>query len=147
MENTAEAQELRTEFERNAEETDCVADAIYWGRMVQQAESFLKDIDQYLDDDVDQWQSFLNTSDVDELRSIYEYDIEMFVEDVSNALSNGTFDYVERASNLDDLQNMLRNEWNPCTNELASLRAEYREKCSDLCSKIKTKVESHYGLG
>ena len=146
MENTAEVQDLRTEFEHGAEEVDCVADAIYWGRMVQQAERFLEDIDQYLDDNVDQWQSFLNTSDVDDLRAIHDYEIEMRDEDVSNALSNSTFDYTERASDLADLRNMLRNEWNPCTNELASLRVGYREKCSDLCSKIKAEVESHYGL-
>ena len=146
MENTPEVQELCTEFERNAEEMECVADAMYWGRMVQQAESFLEDIDQYLDGDADQWRSFLSTSDVDELRSIYEYHVEEYLEDVSNALSNGTVDYVERAADLDELRDMLRDDWNPCISELASLRSGYRERCDALCAQIKARVESHYGV-
>lgn len=146
MENTPEVQELCTEFERDAEENECVADTMYWGRMVQQAESFLEDIDQYLGDDADQWKSFLSTSDVDDLRAIYEYIVEDYLEDVSNALSNGTVDYVERASDLEDLKDMLRNEWNPCTSELASLRSEYRSKCRDLCAQIKARAEAHFGL-
>lgn len=147
MEDTPDSQDLRSEFEQAAEELDCIADAIYWGRMVQQAERFLEDIDEHLNEvGADQWRDFLNTSDVDDLRFIHEYDIEMHDEDVNGELMGSTRAYVERAKDLDDLRNLLRNEWDPCTPEISSLASGYRARCNSLCAEIKAKVESRYDV-
>lgn len=146
MENTPDAQELRSEFEINAEDDECVADAIYWGRMVEQASRFLDDIKDYLGDDASVWQQFLSTSDIEDMRAIYDYDVEMYVEDVRGALSDGTYAYMERAADLDELRNMLIDEWNPCSSKIESLRSEYKAKCRELCAQVKARAEAHFGL-
>ena len=147
MEDTFEAQDVCTEFEDGAYDLDEVADVRYYGRMVEVCRDFLDDT---MDDllktlEKKDWDRFLEYRDVQELRQIYDAgEPDMYVEDVENALRDSTYKFVERAKDVEELEKLLSEEWDPRTQELYALRDKYRSECERICERIAAKVEAHY---
>ena len=146
MEHSDETGELRQEFEIAViNDDDRIQDAVYWARMVSQCDKFLDEYE-ITDHEPKEYADLVNSSvcNPEDIREFFDYEIEMFVEDVSNAVANSSFQYVEKARDLEHLKVLLRDEWEPYSDELVKLVSGWRAECTETINKIKQKIRDTY---